>query len=135
MSSSETPHTKIDKDVVSSSFMKEIQRRVTDQDAMIDSIRSELFTPPPASDRKEIKSPEFHDDGELCDEIRRLDSLQEDIRQDIDDVNEALSFPTKRDEMKLISREERNGLVLFVMIALWLVVYAKEWFAYSSHRV
>jgi hypothetical protein len=141
----ETPQKDDEVDeILSSTIKRDIERRLTTADEMIDSIRSELFTPP-----HDASIGFFHDDdydGEMCDEIKRLPSVEEDIRQDLnsqnmdsirctflrDDTAQTLAGAPQQEQQKQLNGirgEEMNNLWLFSMIALWVIVFLKEWFA------
>jgi hypothetical protein len=140
----DTPQ-KSDDEVLSSTIKRDIERRINTADEMIDSIRAELFSPP--SQQGEHAEMGFHDDddGEMYDEIKRLPSVEEDIRQDLylQDVDcVRRSFLRKADDstqqpetdcahQKYLSgsQEEIDSLWLFSMIAFWVIVFLKEWFA------
>ena len=142
-----TPTKDTDVEVASSSIKRDIQRHASAAEEIINSIREELFTPPGRAESNK----EFHDDdGELCDEIQRLPSVEDDIRQDLDAQNvDAFIMKTKKatetrvdtaktqeslTDKKLydLSKEEHRGLVLFIMIAFWVIVYVKQWMEYNA---
>ena len=150
-STDETPQ-KEDDEIMSSTIKRDIERRLTTADEMIDSIRAELFSPPPQ--QGDHDSMVFHDDdvGEMADEIKRLPSVEEDIRQDLNSQNmdsilrkvlrEAHDDPAQtfaagdaqpqqqhKQQLGGICGEEMNNLWLFSMIALWIIVFLKEWCA------
>jgi hypothetical protein len=147
----ETPQKDDEVDeILSSTIKRDIERRLTTADEMIDSIRSELFTPRPPQQQCEHDDDIgfFHDDddGEMCDEIKRLPSVEEDIRQDLnsqnmdsirckflrEDTAQTLAGAPQQEQQKQLNGirgEEMNNLWLFSMIALWVIVFLKEWFA------
>jgi hypothetical protein len=131
MSSVVTPHQDNDADVASSSIKRDIQRHASAADEMIQSIRNELFTPPGAAAKTFVDD---GDDDELGDEINRLARVQDDIRQEVIGVHNVGSFfMDKRSPETLekttveVTREERNGLIFFVLVGFWIVVYIKQW--------
>lgn len=129
--STATPSKDTDDAVVSSSIKRDIQRHASAADEMIASIRNELFTPPGSN--KDLKSL-YDDDGELVDEIQRLASVEHDIRQDLNASNvKSLVMEKTESETKTVdvSKEERSGLVLFVLISFWVVVFIKEWIEHN----
>lgn len=129
-----------DAEVVSSTIKRDIKHYASVADAMIDSIQ-QLFTPPGQQQQGVESNKEFHDDGEICDEIQRLPSLADDIRQDLDaqHVLEAIAVLEKKKVVDAskesvkndMKSEEHRRLVLLVMIAFWIIVYMKEWIEYN----
>lgn len=138
-----TPSHDKDSEVASSSIKRDIQRHASAADEMIQSIRNELFTPPGSNvtSNEDLKSL-YDDDGELDDEILRLARVEKDIRQDLDAHNvDSIVMKKKRvaktqretlEKTVDLSNEERSGLVLFVLIAFWVVVYIKQWIEYNA---
>ena len=133
-----TPQKDNDADVASSSIKRDIQRHASAADEMIQSIRNELFTPPGSSD--DLKT--FYDD-DLGDEIQRLARVEQDIcqevtAQNIDNIVMGNKTSVTRTNAEILEdalsfqKEERSGLIMFVMIAFWVVVYIKQWIEYNT---
>ena len=140
----ETPQ-KGDDEILSSTVKRDVERRIRTADEMIDSIRAELFTPP--SQQGEPDERVFHDDdGEMYDEIKRLPSVEEDIRrdlnsQDVDSVRRSflgeVDDSTQQSETDCVTHQKHSSgsqevidrFWLFSMIAFWVIVFLKEWFA------
>lgn len=132
-----TPQKDSDADGASSSIKRDIQRHASAADEMIQSIRNELFTPPGSS--ADLNT--FYDD-DLGDEIQRLASVEQDIRkevnaQSVDSIGVGNRKVTRTNAETLentldLNKEERSGLILFVMIAFWVVVYIKQWVEYNT---
>jgi hypothetical protein len=141
----ETPQ-KGDDEILSSTVKRDVERRIRTADEMIDSIRAELFTPP--SQQGEPDEMVFHDDdyGEMYDEIKRLPSVEEDIRrdlnsQDVDSVRRSflgeVDASTQQSETDCVTHQKHSSgsqveidrFWLFSMIAFWVIVFLKEWFA------
>lgn len=116
-------------EVASSTIKRDIQRHMSAAEDMISSIRDELFTPPGSSNNIQSLANDiddkslYDDDGTLGDEIQRLASVEDDIRQDL-----ATAKPKTID---IVRKEERNGLVFFVLVAIWVIVYIKQWIEYN----
>lgn len=136
-----TPQKDCDADVASSSIKRVIQRHASAADEMISSIRDELFTPPGSSSNiqslihDEDDKSLYDDDGELGDEIQRLKSVEDDIRQDIAIAKSespiAINAAKPKTNVVDVNKEERNGLVFFALIVVWVVVYIKQWIEYN----
>lgn len=134
-----TPQQEKDADVASSSIKRDIQRHASAADEMIQSIRNELFTPPGAAAANMIDDEKslLGDDDDLGDEINRLSRVQDDIRQEVDAQNvESIVMvkkkaPENQKTVDVVSTEERSGLILFVLIAFWVIVYIKQWIEYN----
>lgn len=128
-----------DDEVASSSIKRDIQRHNSAADEMIASIRNELFTPPGSSNapsNDDLKSL-YDDDGELGEEIQRLASIENTIRQDLNASNvDSIVMKGKKKAYAYgqtvnVTKEERSSLVFFALVVVWVVVYIKQWIEYN----
>jgi hypothetical protein len=138
----DTPQ-KDDDDFLSSTIKRDIEHRKSTADKEIDSIRAELFSPPPQQEEHDELGLHDDADGEMYDEIRRLPSVEEDIRQDLKDADSVRrSFLSEVDDStqqsetdcathqlhSSASQEEIDSFWLLSMIIVWVIVFLKEWF-------